>query len=64
MSTRLYPKYVLGNPQLRIFLPDFWMILVKNRSEHMAKNKVTFKVHPRFVVGIHSGLSVNELLYS
>ncbi|XP_067123547.1 large ribosomal subunit protein uL23m isoform X2 [Centruroides vittatus] len=29
MSTRLYPLFVKGNPQLRIFLPNFWMKLVK-----------------------------------
>lgn len=29
MSTRCYPLYVKGNPQLRVFLPNFWMKLVK-----------------------------------
>ncbi|XP_011500688.1 PREDICTED: probable 39S ribosomal protein L23, mitochondrial [Ceratosolen solmsi marchali] len=29
MSTRYYPLYQKGNPQLRIFLPNFWMKLVK-----------------------------------
>ncbi|CAH4022225.1 probable 39S ribosomal protein L23, mitochondrial [Pieris brassicae] len=28
MSTRWYPIYQRGNPQLRIFLPNFWMKLV------------------------------------
>ncbi|XP_046747758.1 probable 39S ribosomal protein L23, mitochondrial [Diprion similis] len=28
MSTRWYPIYQKGNPQLRIFLPNFWMKLV------------------------------------
>ncbi|KAG8230134.1 hypothetical protein J437_LFUL010626 [Ladona fulva] len=29
MSTRWYPIYQKGNPQLRVFLPNFWMKLVK-----------------------------------
>ena len=29
MSTRWYPIYQRGNPQLRVFLPNFWMKLVK-----------------------------------
>ena len=28
MSTRWYPIYQRGNPQLRIFMPNFWMKLV------------------------------------
>ncbi|CAK9823636.1 39S ribosomal protein L23, mitochondrial [Anthophora retusa] len=29
MSTRWYPIYQKGNPQLRVFLPNFWLKLVK-----------------------------------
>ncbi|XP_013183700.1 large ribosomal subunit protein uL23m [Amyelois transitella] len=29
MSTRWYPIYQRGNPQLRVFLPNFWMKLIK-----------------------------------
>ncbi|KAK9509614.1 hypothetical protein O3M35_006884 [Rhynocoris fuscipes] len=29
MSSRWYPIYRKGNPQLRIFLPNFWMKLVR-----------------------------------
>ncbi|CAG9566012.1 unnamed protein product [Danaus chrysippus] len=29
MSTRWYPIYQKGNPQLRVFLPNFWMKLVR-----------------------------------
>ncbi|KAJ0175064.1 hypothetical protein K1T71_009205 [Dendrolimus kikuchii] len=29
MSTRWYPLYQRGNPQLRVFLPNFWMKLVR-----------------------------------
>lgn len=50
MSTRFYPRFVKGNPQLRIFLPDWKMILVrlKNNSRHaMPDNIVSFKVDPR-----------------
>lgn len=32
MSTRWYPIFQRGNPQLRVFLPNFWMKLV--RAEH------------------------------
>ncbi|OAD52912.1 putative 39S ribosomal protein L23, mitochondrial [Eufriesea mexicana] len=41
MSTRWYPLYQKGNPQLRIFLPNFWLKLVK--PEHnQPKNVVQF----------------------
>lgn len=29
MSTRWYPLYKAGNPQLRVYLPNFWMKVVK-----------------------------------
>ena len=29
MSSRWYPIYQKGNPQLRVFLPNFWMKMVK-----------------------------------
>ncbi|KAL1402831.1 hypothetical protein pipiens_001827 [Culex pipiens pipiens] len=32
MSTRWYPIYQRGNPQLRVFLPNFWLKLI--RPEH------------------------------
>ncbi|KAL7641561.1 UNVERIFIED_CONTAM: hypothetical protein RMT77_007434 [Armadillidium vulgare] len=34
MSTRWYPVYQRGNPQLRVFLPNFWMKLVKIKEKH------------------------------
>lgn len=41
MSTRWYPLYQKGNPQLRIFLPNFWLKLVQ--PEHkQPKNVVQF----------------------
>uniref|UniRef100_A0A0K8TQK2 Large ribosomal subunit protein uL23m n=1 Tax=Tabanus bromius TaxID=304241 RepID=A0A0K8TQK2_TABBR len=33
MSTRWYPLYQRGCPQLRIFLPNFWMKLVRPKHE-------------------------------
>lgn len=45
MSTRFYPRFVKGNPQLRIFLPDYKMILVKAEKK-MPDNVATFKVDP------------------
>ncbi|XP_026466103.1 probable 39S ribosomal protein L23, mitochondrial [Ctenocephalides felis] len=29
MSTRWYPLYQRGNPQLRVFLPNFWLKLIR-----------------------------------
>ena len=29
MSTRWYPIYQRGNPQLRVFLPNFWLKLIR-----------------------------------
>ncbi|XP_022170906.1 39S ribosomal protein L23, mitochondrial [Myzus persicae] len=43
MSTRWYPLYQRGNPQLRIFLPNFWMKLVRP-EEKQPKNVVQFMV--------------------
>lgn len=41
MSTRWYPIYQQGNPQLRVFLPNFWLKLVK--PEHkQPENVITF----------------------
>ncbi|XP_063989263.1 large ribosomal subunit protein uL23m [Diachasmimorpha longicaudata] len=41
MSSRWYPIYQKGNPQLRVFLPNFWMKLVK--SDHKSpQNTVEF----------------------
>lgn len=41
MSTRWYPLYQKGNPQLRIFLPNFWMKLIKPTNKQLA-NVVQF----------------------
>ncbi|XP_075164736.1 mitochondrial ribosomal protein L23 [Haematobia irritans] len=43
MSTRWYPIYQRGNPQLRIFLPNFWMKLIRP-EEPQPKNVATFSV--------------------
>ncbi|XP_050521445.1 probable 39S ribosomal protein L23, mitochondrial [Daktulosphaira vitifoliae] len=43
MSTRWYPIYQQGNPQLRVFLPNFWMKLLKPQ-EKQPKNVVQFAV--------------------
>lgn len=43
MSTRWYPLYQKGNPQLRVFLPNFWMKLVRPENEQ-PPNVVLFKV--------------------
>lgn len=41
MSSRFYPIYQMGNPQLRVFLPNFWMKLVKP-EEPQPPNVVQF----------------------
>ena len=33
MSSRWYPIYQRGNPQRRVFLPNFWMKLVKETND-------------------------------
>lgn len=33
MSTRWYPLYHRGGPQLRVFLPNFWLKLVRPTHE-------------------------------
>ncbi|XP_011642100.1 39S ribosomal protein L23, mitochondrial isoform X1 [Pogonomyrmex barbatus] len=35
MSTRFYPLYQKGNPQLRVFLPNFWMKLIKPTDKQL-----------------------------
>ena len=41
-----YPIYARGNPQLRIFLPNFWMKIVKNKHMKLPPNHVVFQVSP------------------
>uniref|UniRef100_A0A2R5LGF2 Large ribosomal subunit protein uL23m n=1 Tax=Ornithodoros turicata TaxID=34597 RepID=A0A2R5LGF2_9ACAR len=43
MSSRIYPLFVKGNPQLRVFLPNFWMKLVKHEKP-LPQNEVKFIV--------------------
>ncbi|CAK1580924.1 unnamed protein product [Parnassius mnemosyne] len=35
MSTRWYPIYQRGNPQLRVFLPNFWMKMVRPHPKQL-----------------------------
>nr|ACO10708.1 Probable mitochondrial 39S ribosomal protein L23 [Caligus rogercresseyi]ACO11359.1 Probable mitochondrial 39S ribosomal protein L23 [Caligus rogercresseyi] len=46
MSTRIYPLYQRGNPQLRVFLPNFWMRLVRPVDESNPGNVIKFHVSP------------------
>lgn len=41
MSSRWYPVYQRGCPQLRVFLPNFWLKLIKSTHEQPA-NVVQF----------------------
>ncbi|XP_050726317.1 39S ribosomal protein L23, mitochondrial-like [Eriocheir sinensis] len=45
MSTRWYPLYRHGNPQLRVFLPNFFMKIVKPKDPQ-PPNVVQFHVSP------------------
>lgn len=41
-----YPLYWKGNPQLRVFMPLFWMKMVKP-EEKVPHGSVRFEVHPQ-----------------
>ncbi|XP_041354669.1 39S ribosomal protein L23, mitochondrial-like isoform X2 [Gigantopelta aegis] len=41
-----YPVYWSGNPQLRVFLPQFWMKMIKPERE-IPSDVVHFVVHPQ-----------------
>ncbi|XP_074640097.1 large ribosomal subunit protein uL23m-like [Tubulanus polymorphus] len=41
-----YPLYVKGDPQIRIFFPEFWMKLVKPEKK-LPSDYVMFHVHPQ-----------------
>ena len=43
-----YPLYRRGNPQLRIYLPNFWMKLLNPEKQFVRAppNRVTFEVSP------------------
>ncbi|GFO33387.1 hypothetical protein PoB_005989200 [Plakobranchus ocellatus] len=41
-----YPVYWKGDPQLRVFMPQFWMKLIKPDYD-IPKNQVHFEVHPQ-----------------
>lgn len=42
MSTRWYPLYKQGNPQLRIFLPNFWLKLINPEGHKQPTHVVQF----------------------
>lgn len=52
MSTRWYPLYRRGNPQLRVYLPNFWMKIVKP-SEYL-------KVPPN-MVHFHCSMEMTKM---
>ncbi|EDW33170.1 GL24615 [Drosophila persimilis] len=60
MSSRWYPIYQRGNPQLRVFLPNFWMKLVRP-EEAQPPNVVTFSVSTEMT--IHDVRSYLEKIY-
>lgn len=49
MSSRWYPIYQRGNPQLRIFLPNFWLKLVKPENNQ-----------PECVVQFHCSMEMTK----
>ncbi|KAK2160367.1 hypothetical protein LSH36_135g05067 [Paralvinella palmiformis] len=44
-----YPLYVKGNPQLRVFLPLFWMKMIRPKHK-IPEDHVCFEVHPQMTV--------------
>ena len=50
MSSRWYPIYQRGNPQLRVFLPNFWMKIVSPESVFGTKNVSVPKNKVHFIV--------------
>ena len=46
MSSRWYPIYSRGNPQLRVFLPNFWMKMVSAEKVKRPPNQITFHISP------------------
>jgi large subunit ribosomal protein L23 len=48
MSTRFYPLYQKGNPQLRVFLPNFWAKIIKPELDQPS-NIVSFAVSMEMV---------------
>ena len=59
MSSRWYPIYQKGNPQLRVFLPNFWMKMVKpDYNQYGAStpaNKVTSDIQMQEVISNTAG---------
>lgn len=55
MSTRWYPIYQRGNPQLRVFLPNFWMKIIKPKNAQ-PPNTVVFETSMEMVnlINLHS----------
>ncbi len=45
----VYPKFTPGDPQLRMFLPPFWMKMLYP-GEKCPKRLAVFKVHPQLVL--------------
>lgn len=61
MSTRLYPLYQRGNPQLRVFLPNFWMKLIRP-THSQPENVVQFACSMEMTV--HDVKSYLEKIYN
>lgn len=45
-----YPLFQPGNPQLRVFLPNFWMKLIRSSSEDDPRPPMTNRV--QFIVSM------------
>lgn len=61
MSTRWYPLYKRGNPQLRIFLPNFWLKLVQP-TLRQPENTVQFECSMEMTV--HDVKNYLEKIYN
>ncbi|XP_033740222.1 39S ribosomal protein L23, mitochondrial-like [Pecten maximus] len=45
-----YPLYVEGGPQNRVFLCQFWMKLIQDRTFELPNDRVHFEIHPQMSV--------------
>ncbi|XP_060069253.1 large ribosomal subunit protein uL23m-like [Ylistrum balloti] len=45
-----YPLYLEGRPQNRVFLCQFWMKLIPDRTFELPNDRVHFEIHPQMSI--------------
>lgn len=66
MTSRIARLWQPGNPQNRVFFPDFWLRLVETPEygyNRLPKNAAKFEVDPRLVVKLLNILNKRLLLF-